>query len=48
LRVLDQEYHQKCHDGRAGIYHQLPALVGTRLGGRSTAILNVQIGKSGA
>jgi len=26
LRVLDQEYHQKRHDGRASIYHQLPGV----------------------
>ena len=26
LRVLDQEYHQKCHDGGAGIDHELPSI----------------------
>ena len=26
LRVLDQEHHQECHDGRAGVNHQLPSI----------------------
>jgi len=26
LRVLDQEHHQKCHDSRAGVDHELPSI----------------------
>ena len=26
LRILDQEYHQKSHDCRAGVDHQLPSV----------------------